>query len=215
MPKLVDHDVRRREITTAVRNVMARGGLEAATFQSVAAEAGISVRLVQYYFGTKRDFLRATLRAVLDDSALRFGRRLADLGPDAAPRDALRIILTELLPLDETRRQDTIVLDAFHAAAITGGDSFSTTDTAGGARLLVDVIAAHLHRHRHTDPAIAPTTDLDAHLLSFAVVGLAQAALDPTIAASAPELLERLFDRMLDPAPKDPVPQDYRATSDR
>ncbi|WP_194835027.1 TetR/AcrR family transcriptional regulator [Nocardia sp. XZ_19_369] len=216
MPKLVDHDVRRREITTAVRNVMARGGLEAATFQSVAAEAGISVRLVQYYFGTKREFLLATHRAVLEDAANRFGQRLAALGTDAAPRDALRIILTELLPLDEPRRQDTIVLDAFFAAALTSGDSFAMTDAIGGFLPLVDVIAHYLRRIRHITPTTpAPPIDLDAHLIAFTIVGLTQSALDPTTATSAPALLERLFDRMLGPAPEDSAPQDYPSTDDQ
>lgn len=207
MPKLVDHEVRRREITTAVRNVMARGGLEAATFQSVAAEAGISVRLVQYYFGTKREFLLATHRAVLDDATARFTQRLAALGTDAAPRDALRIILTELLPLDDSRRQDTIVLDAFHAAALTDGQTFRMADATGGFRPLVNVISHYLYRARGADPTTAvPTIALDAELIAFAVVGLVQAALEPTTAATAPAMLERLFDRMLGPAPEDPAP---------
>lgn len=207
MPRLVDHQVRRREITTAVRNVMARGGLDAATFQSVAAEAGISVRLVQYYFGTKREFLLATHRAVLDDAAIRFGKRVAALGEDAAPRDSLRIILTELLPLDDARRQDTIVLDAFYAAALTGGHSFRMTDTTGGARALTGVIAEHLRRTRHTAPsAAASTIDLDAELIALTIIGLTQAALDPATAASAPTLVERLLDRMLGPAPEAPPP---------
>ncbi|WP_228539386.1 TetR family transcriptional regulator [Nocardia sp. XZ_19_385] len=34
----------RQQITDAARRVIAAGGLEAATFQSVAAEAGVSVR---------------------------------------------------------------------------------------------------------------------------------------------------------------------------
>ncbi|WP_405162009.1 TetR family transcriptional regulator [Nocardia sp. NBC_01499] len=203
MPKLVDHEVRRREITTAVRTVMARGGLEAATFQSVAAEAGISVRLVQYYFGTKREFLLATHRAVLEDAAIRFGQRVAALGADAAPRDALRVILTELLPLDDGRRQDTIVLDAFHAAALTGGESFRMADATGGFRPLVDVIAHYL---RQTRGPTAPAVDLDAELIAFATVGLVQATLEPATAALAPALLERLFDRMLAPAPEDAAP---------
>ncbi|MGE2771299.1 TetR family transcriptional regulator [Rhodococcus sp. 1.20] len=62
MPRLVDHEVRQREITDAVRRVIVDGGLAAVTFQSVAAEAGISVRLVQYYFGTKREFFSRRIK---------------------------------------------------------------------------------------------------------------------------------------------------------
>ncbi len=206
MPRVVDHEVRRREITNAVRKVMARGGLDAATFQSVAAEAGVSVRLVQYYFGTKREFLLATHRAVLDDAAARFGQQVAALGEDAAPRDALRIILTELLPLDDVRRQDAIVLDAFYAAALTGGDAFGMTDSRGGLRALVDVVADNLRRARRTGAsATAPAVDLDAELVALTVVGLTQAALDPVVAETAPALVERLLDRMLGPVSEGPV----------
>ncbi|WP_231390230.1 TetR/AcrR family transcriptional regulator [Nocardia sp. CNY236] len=206
VPRVVDHEVRRREITNAVRKVMARGGLDAATFQSVAAEAGVSVRLVQYYFGTKREFLLATHRAVLDDAAARFGQQVAALGEDAAPRDALRIILTELLPLDDVRRQDAIVLDAFYAAALTGGDAFGMTDSRGGLRALVDVVADNLRRARRTGAsATAPAVDLDAELVALTVVGLTQAALDPVVAETAPALVERLLDRMLGPVSEGPV----------
>ncbi len=62
MPRLVDHEVRRRQITDAVRRVIVTGGLEAVTFQSVAAEAGISIRLVQYYFGRSGSRVPATAR---------------------------------------------------------------------------------------------------------------------------------------------------------
>ena len=47
MPKRVDHDVRRRQITDAVCRITVRGGVGAATFREVAAEAGVSVRLVE------------------------------------------------------------------------------------------------------------------------------------------------------------------------
>ncbi|MEA3055126.1 MAG: hypothetical protein QOD30_558, partial [Actinomycetota bacterium] len=48
MPRKVDHRVRRREITDAVIRITLTGGLHTATFREVAAEAGVSVRLVQY-----------------------------------------------------------------------------------------------------------------------------------------------------------------------
>jgi AcrR family transcriptional regulator len=48
VPKRVDHGLRRREIADAVGRITARGGLGAATFREVAAEAGVSVRLIQY-----------------------------------------------------------------------------------------------------------------------------------------------------------------------
>ena len=70
MPKKVDHRVRRREITDAVVRITLRGGLHSATFREIAAEAGVSVRLVQYYFGSKDQLLLSTQQHVADTLGL-------------------------------------------------------------------------------------------------------------------------------------------------
>ena len=62
MPRRVDHEARRRQITDAVVRLTVKGGLPAATFREVAAEAGVSVRLVQYYFGGN-----GATQSVIDD----------------------------------------------------------------------------------------------------------------------------------------------------
>lgn len=168
MPRLADHDQRRTQITDAARRVVARDGLGSATFQSVAAEAGISVRLVQYYFGTKRAFLLATHRAVVADAGARFTRSLGVLGADPAPREVIRTVLAELLPTDAARRQDSVVLTMFHTAALTApagettnrtdedraaspaadGSGIVADDTLGAPRFLVRIIADQLRRSR-------------------------------------------------------------------
>lgn len=194
MPRQVDHDERRRAITDAVRRVLARGGLQAVTFQSVAKEAGVSVRLVQYYFGTKHDVLVVTHRAVIEATAQRFAGALAALGEDAGPRAVLRAVLLELLPTNEARRHDALALAAFHGAALSGGD-LSPDDTGGAAQLLADVIATQLRREGQ---AAALTAELDAGLLVAAASGLSQAMLvDPARAERAGDLVERLLDRFL------------------
>ncbi|GAB2473213.1 TetR/AcrR family transcriptional regulator [Promicromonospora xylanilytica] len=194
MPKLADHDQRRTQITSAARRVIARDGLGAATFQSVAAEAGISVRLVQYYFGTKRQFLLATHQAVVADAGERFTRRLGALGAEPAPRDVIRAILTELLPTDPDRRRDTIVLNTFHAAALTSPD-VGTEDTLGAPRFLARAIAEQLRRVR----GVGTTTDeLDAELIVAGASGLAQTLLvDDGAGERVQLLLDRLLDRMV------------------
>ena len=199
MPKLADHDQRRAQITSATRRVIARDGLEAATFQSVAAEAGISVRLVQYYFGTKRKFLLATHHAVVSDAGARFTRRLSTLGADPAPRDVIRAILTELLPTDAGRRRDTIVLGAFHAAALTSSE-VDAEDTLGAPRFLITTIAEQLRRVRGDAASSAGhVAELDAELIVAATSGLAQTLLvDDSAEKRADELLDRLLDRMVE-----------------
>lgn len=57
MPKRVDHEERRAQIAEALVRVAARRGLHAVGMRDVAAEAGVSLRLVQYYFETKENLL--------------------------------------------------------------------------------------------------------------------------------------------------------------
>ncbi|WP_027502050.1 TetR/AcrR family transcriptional regulator [Rhodococcus sp. UNC363MFTsu5.1] len=195
MPRLVDHEVRRREITSAVRRVIVDGGLEAVTFQSVAAQAGISVRLVQYYFGTKREFLLATHRSVMESAAARFMQRWDALGDAATPREAISALLNELLPLDEPRREEAIVLGAFNTASISG-NGITAEETLAAPRALVAVVAEQLRRAQHLTSAVDP--DLDAELILAAIGGIAQGMLPghytPQLAA---DLLDRLLDRVL------------------
>jgi AcrR family transcriptional regulator len=157
------------------------------------------VRLVQYYFGTKRQFLLATHQAVVADAGTRFAERLSTLGADPAPRDVIRAILTELLPTDAERRRDTMVLNSFHAAALTGSDVVAE-DTLGAPRFLVRTIAEQLRRFRG-DPAEAAgrAADLDAELIVAGTSGLAQTLLvDDGVEGRVGELLDRLLDRLVE-----------------
>lgn len=190
VPRLVDHDERRRQITDAVRRVIVGGGLDAVTFQSVAKKAGCSVRSVQYYFGTKDDFLIATHRSVMEDAGARFTRKVADLGAGSAPRAALGAILTELLPLDAARREEAIVLGAFNTAAISE-TGIPADDTHAAPRALVTIVAHHLGKipDRHGDSI------LDAELVLAATGGAAQGVLSGIYTADkAVEVIERLLD---------------------
>lgn len=198
MPRLVDHEVRRGQITSAVRRVIVRGGLAAVTFHTVAAEAEMSVRLVQYYFGTKKEFLLATHRSVMADAGARFTRRCSALGTEATPRAVIRAVLTELLPLDEQRREETLVLGSFGWAAITG-QGITAEETFAAPRALVTIVADQLRRARRSGAsAVAGNPDLDAELVIAAIGGLSQGMLQGYgTAESALELLDHLLDRVL------------------
>ena len=81
MPKHVDHDQRRREIAAAVARLAATEGLQGITFREVASEAGVSVSLVQHYFGTKENLLVRTLNIRSEAMGERILARLDDLSP--------------------------------------------------------------------------------------------------------------------------------------
>ncbi|MGA5821226.1 TetR/AcrR family transcriptional regulator [Kitasatospora sp. NPDC094028] len=126
MPKLVDHDERRAQIIDALLRAAADTGLHAVTMRSVAIEAGISVRLVQYYFDTKERLLLAAL----DRLTARMGERVRDrvraAGSSPTPRDIVEAVLLEAVPTDEESR-------IFHLVH-TEYAVLSVTDTALGGR---------------------------------------------------------------------------------
>lgn len=57
MPKIVDHDARRREIVDAMWRVVERDGFAAVSVRSVAAEAGLSKASISHYFSKQSDVL--------------------------------------------------------------------------------------------------------------------------------------------------------------
>jgi TetR/AcrR family transcriptional repressor of bet genes len=115
MPKQVDHEVRRREMTDAVCRITAKGGLTAATFREVAAEAGVSVRLVQYYFGSKDALLLATQRHVAQRATARLTALINSADP---PRVRLGAILRSFIPTDDESRENMLMFVALHAASL-------------------------------------------------------------------------------------------------
>ncbi|MFI2103186.1 TetR/AcrR family transcriptional regulator [Isoptericola sp. NPDC019693] len=212
MPRRVDHEERRRQITDACRRVVARDGLEAATFQAVAAEAGVSVRLVQYYFGNKHGLLVATHRAVIEGSAARFGGGPpgdVDQGPadqPPPPRAVLRAVLAALLPLDDARRADAVVLAAFHAAALTN-EAVTPQELRGAPRALVDLVSAQLLRARDDGGGTGPASGredaarLDAELVLASAAGLTQGILAGHMdGETGLAVVDRLLDHLVGPA---------------
>src|SRR5688572_2770913 len=62
MPKIVDHDERRREVLSAARRVIVRDGIDAATTRAIAKEAGYSNGVLAHYFTDKDEILLSALR---------------------------------------------------------------------------------------------------------------------------------------------------------
>jgi TetR/AcrR family transcriptional repressor of bet genes len=107
MPKIVDHEQRREEIALVTCRVVARFGLERATIVRIAREAGYTTGMVAHYFDTKQDIIVAALRLILR----RIEARLAPRDDAQAPE--LLALLTEALPVDETRYIECVFYIAF------------------------------------------------------------------------------------------------------
>ena len=119
MPRQVDHGARRRQIIEALWRITTRGGLDRATFREVAAAAGVSVNLIQYYFGTKDDLLVAALEHLGHRAVGRIAARTTGLGDGSTERARLRAIFDELFPDDEVSRTPMLLFIVFEAAALS------------------------------------------------------------------------------------------------
>ena len=119
MPRQVDHDERRHQIAEAVWRLAVRGGLEQVTLRQVAAEAGVSPRLLQYSFGTREQVLLGALEILNSDAQLQAAARMARLGETPPLHAILRGVLLEMLPLDEERRNRYVVYAAYFVRFLT------------------------------------------------------------------------------------------------
>lgn len=109
MPKVVDHELRRRELAEAALRVVVRDGAAGASVRTVAAEAGWSTGALRYYFSTQRE-LREFVASVVNE---RVERRITERA--AAERGRMPLLelvaglLEELIPLDERRREEFLL----------------------------------------------------------------------------------------------------------
>lgn len=113
MPRKVDHHERRELLADALMRLAAAQGLEGVSLRQVAAEAGVSTGMVQHYFRTKDEMMTFALGMVAD----RIRARSEVAAAPATPRDLVRGVLLQILPLDDTRRLEGHVGLAFLAYA--------------------------------------------------------------------------------------------------
>src|SRR5262245_27002461 len=170
MPRVVDIEQRRTELTDATARVIARSGIEAATMREIAAEAGWTTGALTHYFTDKHDLLLATFQASL--AARRFLR--AGMA-HASALDRPRATLEGALPLDEDRRRHWLVTLACCTQA--SGDAQLAAAQRDAYREFRDYVAGLVRESR-----IAPADEARsvAERLIALVDGVAvQALFDP------------------------------------
>jgi AcrR family transcriptional regulator len=102
VPKVVDHEQRRSDIGAAARRVLRRDGIERITVRHVAQEANISPGALRHYFSRQDDLVRFALRQFLDD----LRDRIAAIDFPADDLDAAVLLVEQVLPLDDRRREE-------------------------------------------------------------------------------------------------------------
>lgn len=113
MPRFVDHDARRREVTEIARHLVVQRGRAALTVRNVAAAAGCSSTVVSHYFTDMDELFHATYDAAAQRSALRIK------AVEAHDPTDIRGLVQAVLPLDAERTDDWRVWFAFWSEALT------------------------------------------------------------------------------------------------
>ncbi|GAA0826804.1 TetR/AcrR family transcriptional regulator [Streptosporangium amethystogenes subsp. fukuiense] len=119
MPKQVDHDERRRQLTEALLRIAGTRGLQAVSMREIAAEAGVSLRVVQYYFTDKQALLDSGLAELTVRLDHRVKQRAAAATGGLSTRSVFEAVLGAILPSDEQSRLDSLAWTAYYTAALT------------------------------------------------------------------------------------------------
>ena len=104
---------KRAAILTAVWGLIAERGIAEVSFRNVAQRADVSLGLVQHYFGSKEQLVRASAEAMIE-SAARWHR-----SEDMAPRAALRRVLAHQIPTSAAARRGVAAWYSYVAASFS------------------------------------------------------------------------------------------------
>jgi AcrR family transcriptional regulator len=193
VPKRVDHEARRRAIAEAIFEVIGSRGLDAVSLRDVAAQAGVSMGAVQYYFASKDQMLLFALGHMRDRVIARMQDELGAIGEPTA-RETVRAAARAMLPMGEQGRQEAIVAGAFYNFA-TVHPAYADILREGYQRLLS--VSRHSLRAAAEAGEIAGgiDTDREAAMLFFMIQGLIGPVL---IAILSPADALALVDHQLD-----------------
>ncbi|MFF1483622.1 TetR/AcrR family transcriptional regulator [Streptomyces sp. NPDC058319] len=174
MPKIIDHDQRRREIVAVARKLIVQGGFGAATMRSIVAEAGFANGALKRYFPSKDSIVAATFESVLAE----MNERMTAAGePAPDPEEALRHDIEATLPLDRYRIDGARVLLALWEHSVANEE-------------LAELYRDHLRRWRRLLAArIAAARGRGEPPDDPAVTGLAGEVIGLTIGANVTALM--------------------------
>lgn len=196
MPKQVDHHERRESIAHALWRVVDQQGWVKATMREVAREAGVSLGQLQHYFSSRAEMLAFAMEFASEQTAHRVRRGLESLGEPPHPRDVLRLVLMEMLPLRSDSRATSrmnvaYVLEAMHDPSLREQVSLGLRD----GRAMVERLIRQAISNGQIRPDCDPIIETD---LILALTGLAPLldlnVIEPRAALAAiDQYLDRLF----------------------
>lgn len=167
MPKLIDHDARRRDLAQATWRVILREGIGKASVRAVATEAGLSTGSLRHIFPTQVELLEFSMRLVTENATERVRAHSIENA-----RDAVEAYTKELLPLDAERRAEIEVNILMISLAASEPRLAVVRDEArfaiaGGCRAWIDLLVGA------GEASAALDRDLEAKRLHAVIDGLA------------------------------------------
>ncbi len=196
MPKQVDHRQRQDLIARALWQVVDQHGWAQASMREVAREAGASLGQVQHYFSSRTEMLTFAMEHASAETSHRIQHRLDELETPDHPREVLRIVLTEMLPLysdsrARSRMSAAYVLEALHDESLREQARAGLRDGRSMVESLIRQAITDGHIARGRDPVVE--TNLLLALTGFTPL-LELGVIDTdAVLKSIDDYLDRLF----------------------
>ncbi|MEJ8766183.1 TetR/AcrR family transcriptional regulator [Oceanobacillus sp. HCA-5259] len=105
MPRMVNHEKKRKSIAEAAWSIIKKEGIEKASIRRVATEAGMSAGALRHYFSTKDEMLLFIMDYYLEEGK----KRSQSKSWSDTPLQAVAEVLLELIPIDEEKKIETSV----------------------------------------------------------------------------------------------------------
>ena len=112
MPKIVDHEERRRELAEALWRVIAHSGPQAVSIRTVAAEAGLSAGALRHYFQTREELLVFAMDLSEERVVGRMREQSRTWRPEESVVERAAGFAEHMLPLDSVRSAEFQVWQA-------------------------------------------------------------------------------------------------------
>jgi AcrR family transcriptional regulator len=114
MPKIVDHEIRKKQIAEASWRVILEMGMEGATVRNIAKEAGLSLGALRHYFSTQEELLDYAMNLVIERATERINKIIIQELP---PKEKILKIMLELVPTNIESMSEMEVWFVFTAQA--------------------------------------------------------------------------------------------------
>lgn len=173
MPKIVDHDRRRHELSMVAASLVAERGIGALTVRGLARAAGVSTGVVSHYFQDSQDMLFAAHQLVYGSS----GRRLLDDLAANTGLEGLMLALGNSLPTESAALAEWKVRIAFWGVSDFGEAVREFEEQA--SQSFTEVIARELSSRGYVGNAEALAEDLEAGLTGLAIQHLMSPGVHP------------------------------------